>query len=156
DDPVVATADRLVGLAGPYDIVQLGVLAAPLFGVAPSADPDLWASGNPMALIGPETDLAVLLLHGSDDTVVSVRFSESFAEALESAGSVVDLAVLDEVTHMTVTDPAMVGDALLDWLAEGRDCARDNFLPSGSTSPQVSTKPVVLTLLVATAQKTPR
>ena len=118
DDPVVATADRLVGLAGPYDIVQLGVLAAPLFGVAPSEDPDLWASGNPMSLIGPETDVAVLLLHGDDDTVVSVRFSESFAEALESAGFLVDLQILTDVTHMTVTDPTAIGDTLVGWLAD--------------------------------------
>ncbi|HEX6946576.1 MAG TPA: alpha/beta hydrolase [Acidimicrobiia bacterium] len=111
-----AGATGLIGLAGPYDITRLGMLAAPVFGVSLSDDPDLWASGNPMELIDPDDGIATLLIHGGADTVVPVRFSEDFAEALEEAGLTVDLEILEDVTHQTVIDPASIGEVVVSWL----------------------------------------
>ena len=51
--------DRLVGLAGPYDVARVGPLMYPFFGVPPNEDPELWQAGNPLNLVANNPDLSV-------------------------------------------------------------------------------------------------
>lgn len=113
--PAVAT--RLVGLAGPYDVTRLGVLALPFFGAAPEEAPDLWAAANPLALTKPGLSLQALLVHGAADRLVDARFGEDFLGALVEAGLAATLETIDGADHMDVVDPSFVGDLVSGWLA---------------------------------------
>ncbi|MGF1616282.1 MAG: alpha/beta hydrolase [Acidimicrobiia bacterium] len=107
---------RFVGLAGPYDIERVGGIVVAFFGVDQEVDPGLWASGNPMNLVGDDTDLEVLLIHGDADGLVPVDFSELFATNLEAGGVPVELAILPGINHSRVTLPQVVGDLIVDWI----------------------------------------
>jgi acetyl esterase/lipase len=111
-----AEPDLLVGLAGPYDVVAVADLAVSLFG-PDNPDPDDWAAGNPVALAGLRPDLPVLLVHGTDDPLVPVSFSEQFAEALRQGGHPVDLQTLDGVDHDTVYRADNAGPVITDWVS---------------------------------------
>jgi acetyl esterase/lipase len=115
DDP--ATATRLIGLAGPYDIGRLGVIVLPFFGVSPADAPDIWRQGNPLDLVGGTANLAVLLLHGDADRVVDTSFATDFGAALEDAGFEVAVEIIADGGHMTVLDPSAVGGLITAWLA---------------------------------------
>ncbi len=106
------TADALVGLAGPYDISQLGGLLTPMFGVPIDDDPELWATGNPFSWIPESPDIPTLLLHGDADRVAPIEFSEELAAALESAGREVTLETLGGRSHFDANSPRVVGDRI--------------------------------------------
>lgn len=106
------TVDALVGLAGPYDISQLGGLLTPMFGVPIDDAPELWASGNPFSWIAESPDIPTLLLHGDLDRVTPIGFSEELAEALESAGRDVTLETLEGRRHFDANSPRVVGDLI--------------------------------------------
>jgi acetyl esterase/lipase len=91
--------DGLVGMAGPYDLVALAALAAPLFTSTPTEDPDTWRAASPIDQVAARPDLPVLLLHGEADEAVPPSGSEDFAAALESAGHPVTLDLLPGVDH---------------------------------------------------------
>lgn len=114
-----AKADRLVGLAGPYDITRVGLLAAPFFGVTLTDDPDVWALGNPLDLVDSAGDMSVLVVHGQADAIVGLEFAEGFAQALEEAGIPVRIETATAATHMDVADPEFVGETVLEWLHSG-------------------------------------
>jgi acetyl esterase/lipase len=108
--------DRLVGLAGPYDVARLGPLMAPFFGVDPEDDPATWAAGNPLLQTANNPGLSSLLLHGEDDGLVEFRFATDFAEALGGAGSEVLVEVVEGARHNDMHDPDIVGDLIITWL----------------------------------------
>jgi len=108
--------DRLVGLAGPYDVARLGPLMLPFFGVEPEDDPATWAAGNPLIQSGNNADLSSLLLHGENDGLVDFRFATDFAEALGGAGSEVLVEVVEGARHNDMHDPDIVGDLIVTWL----------------------------------------
>lgn len=108
-------ADRLVGLAGPYDVVAASGQAQLLFGPE-SPDPTEWDDGNPVVLAARRPTLPVLLVHGAVDDVVPVSFSEQFADALTAAGHPVELQVVDAADHMRVFEADIAGPLVADWL----------------------------------------
>lgn len=108
-------ADGVVGLAGPYDVAATG-MAENLFGVPRSEAPQVWTEGNPLTWAAERPDLPVLLLHGDDDAVVPVRFTDGAAEALRAGGHPVQVEVLPGVDHMEVIRPDVIGDLLTGWV----------------------------------------
>jgi acetyl esterase/lipase len=108
--------DRLVGLAGPYDVTRLGPLMLPFFGVDPEDDPATWAAGNPLLQTANNVELSSLLLHGESDGLVDFRFATDFAEALGGAGSEVLVEVVEGARHNDMHDPDVVGDLIVTWL----------------------------------------
>jgi acetyl esterase/lipase len=108
--------DRLVGLAGPYDVARLGPLMLPFFGVGPADDPDAWLAGNPMSQVGKNPGLMVLLLHGEEDALIELGFATDFADALSGAGSEVLVEVVEGARHADMDDPDFVGDLIITWL----------------------------------------
>jgi acetyl esterase/lipase len=108
-------ADAVVGLAGPYDVEQLGDLAENLFGVPEHQDRDLWHEGNPMSWVDERPELPFLLAHGTADSL-PVSFTRSMAEALEGAGHPVALEVLDGREHNDMYQADVVADMIVDWL----------------------------------------
>jgi acetyl esterase/lipase len=114
-DPVVP--DRLVGLAGPYDVSRLGALILPFFGVSPSEAPDLWVAGNPLRQTARNPGLDTLLLHAGNDGLVDVDFATDFATALTDSGSTALVEVVEGARHGDLQDPDVVGDLIAAWLA---------------------------------------
>ncbi|MGH8913035.1 MAG: alpha/beta hydrolase [Acidimicrobiia bacterium] len=108
--------DRLVGLAGPYDVARLGPLLLPFFGVGPTEDPETWTAGNPMSQTGNNPGLSSLLMHGEDDAFVDLSFATRFADALEDDGSEALVEVVEGARHNDMYHPAFVGDLILTWL----------------------------------------
>ena len=112
-----AVASRLVGLAGPYDVTRLGLLAAPFFGAAPGEAPEIWAAANPMLLVKPGLALQALVVSGSADRLVDARFGEDFLDVLVGAELEATLETIDGADHMDMVDPGFVGDLVSGWLA---------------------------------------
>ncbi|MET0565838.1 MAG: alpha/beta hydrolase [Acidimicrobiia bacterium] len=113
-EPVIP--DRLVGLAGPYDVARLGPLILPFFGVRPNEDPEMWQAGNPLNQVTNNPDLASLIMHGEEDGLVDLSFATDFAEALTAAGSEAVVEVVEGARHNEMHDPDVVGDLILAWL----------------------------------------
>lgn len=113
-DPV--TPDRLVGLAGPYDVARLGPFMLPFFGVGPDEDPESWAAGNPLLQAANNPGLSALLMHGENDGLVDLRYASDFADALSAAGSEVVVEVVEGARHNDMHDPEIVGDLIVTWL----------------------------------------
>lgn len=110
-------ANALVAIAGPYDVTQDAV-AESLFGVAYSADPDLWDSGNALLKAGLRPDLQVLLIHGEDDTIVPSSFTTEFGAALEEAGHRTTLIIFPGANHDDIYSAGVSGDLIVDWVAD--------------------------------------
>lgn len=113
-DPV--SPDRLVGLAGPYDVARLGPFMLPFFGVGPDEDPEIWAAGNPLLQAANNPGLSALLMHGENDGLVDLRYASDFADALSAAGSEVVVEVVEGARHNDMHDPEIVGDLIVTWL----------------------------------------
>lgn len=114
EEPVIP--DRLVGLAGPYDVARLGPLMLPFFGVGPTDDPGIWAAGNPLLQGANNPGLSSLLMHGEDDALVDFRFASDFADALTESGSEVLVEVVEGARHNDMHNPDFVGDLIITWL----------------------------------------
>ncbi len=113
-DPVIP--DRLIGLAGPYDVARLGPLMFPFFGVSPVEDPQTWAAGNPLFQVENNTKLSSLIMHGEEDGFVDLSFATDFADALTEAGSEALVEVVESARHNDMHDPEFVGDLIITWL----------------------------------------
>lgn len=109
--------DAFVGLAGPYDVSQLGGLLAPLFGGTITELPEVWAAGNPFTWLTDGPNIPALLIHGDADRVAPLAFSEELAAALTAAGKEVTLEVLPGRSHGDVTAPRVVADRITAFLA---------------------------------------
>ncbi len=107
--------DRFVGLAGPYDVRQVGPVTAAIFGPQ-GQDPAGWTAGNPVELAAERPDLPVLLIHGAADDVVPPAFTEQFASALEAAGHPVTVRYPDGVDHQSVYSAEVAGPLVAGWL----------------------------------------
>lgn len=114
DDPLVQP-DALVGLAGPYDIRNFSDAAAGLF--AEDADQATWDAANPVLLAARRPQVPVLLLHGADDELVPVTFSQDFAAALRAGGHPTTLEVFPGVNHGEVYGADVAAQPVLSWLA---------------------------------------
>jgi acetyl esterase/lipase len=103
--------DRLVGLAGPYDVELARDAAVNLFGRATQ-----WDAGNPMLLADRRPGVPVLLVHGTADTVVPTAMSGLFADALTAGGHDVTREWPDGVDHAEVYQPEVAGPLVAAWL----------------------------------------
>ena len=108
--------DRLVGLAGPYDVDRLGFLMLPFFGAGPNVEPEAWEAGNPQGLTDENTDLLSLIMYGENDGLVDESFAINFHAALEDSGSETLLELVEEARHNEMRDPDWVGDLIVTWL----------------------------------------
>lgn len=118
--PIAGTGipDRLVGLAGPYDVARLGPLMYPFFGGTPTEDPETWIAGNPLHLVDQNPDLDSLLMYGENDGLIAPSFTFDFAEALDGAGSDALVEMIEGAQHNDMFSPRFVGDLIATWLAD--------------------------------------
>ncbi|GBD85467.1 carboxylesterase NlhH [bacterium BMS3Abin02] len=105
---------RLVGLAGPYNTDALGPLLEPFFGTDPAVDPEPWRLGNPLTYLGRNPDLVVRLIHGDQDQIVPLVFSQYFEQQLSDHGYDVTLTVVPGADHGDIADPAAYGGLAVD------------------------------------------
>jgi len=118
--PIAGTGipDRLVGLAGPYDVARLGPLMYPFFGVSPAQDPETWLAGNPLHLVDHNPHLESLLMYGEDDGLIAPSFTFDFADALDGAGSEALVEMVEGAQHNDMFSPGFVGDLIATWLED--------------------------------------
>lgn len=109
--------DAFVGLAGPYDISNLDFLLTPMFGGSIEQVPELWASGNPFSWIADSPDIPTLLIHGEDDQIAPMAFSEDLEAALVQAGRDVQFDVLFDRGHADANAPGLVADRIVRFVA---------------------------------------
>jgi acetyl esterase/lipase len=110
-----AEPDRFIGLAGPYDVGRAQTVAGNLFGPS-SPDPADWSTGNPLDHAASRPHVDVLLMHGASDRTVPIRFTESFAEALEEGGHTVTVTYLESDDHHTVYSAETAAPIIAEWL----------------------------------------
>ena len=113
-DPAVAP-DRLVGLAGPYDVTHLGNLTSALLGPGRHTSAEI-AAANPVALATQRPQLPVLLIHGTADTTVPATSTEQLAAALTAAGHPVTTDYPNGVGHQSVYSAPVAGPLIANWL----------------------------------------
>jgi len=109
-----ALPDAFVGLAGPYDSDEFSPLLIPFFGGSLIESGEAWAAGNPYSYVDRRTELPIHLLQGTADGTVPQRFTIEFATALETAGHVIDLTVVDGAGHRDMVDPAERGPLVVE------------------------------------------
>jgi len=107
--------DGFVGLAGPYDTDRVAVLA-PFYGGPIEETPETWEAGNPFTYVETINDLDIMLVHGAQDLIAPVSFSEDMADALTAAGKPVRYEVLSGADHRDVVDPAIVADLIAEFV----------------------------------------
>ena len=112
--------DRLVGLAGPYDVVRASGLAHSLFG-PDNPDSAKWSAGDPMQLAANRPQMPVLLVHGLSDDVVPTWFTEQFAAALEDGGHGVTALYPDRADHFSIFSAELAGPIIAEWLGLDAD-----------------------------------
>jgi acetyl esterase/lipase len=110
--PGSALPTRFVGLAGPFDVTQFTLVLASYFGTQYADDPAPWDDGSPFTHVGGNPELEVLLVHGSVDELVPVEFTENFGQALEEAGYLVAVEILEGLNHFDTRDPDLVGELI--------------------------------------------
>jgi acetyl esterase/lipase len=114
-DPPAEVAG-FVGIAGPYDIARIPDVAFPMFGVAPSDQPERWRAGNPLTYAAAHPDMPVLLVHGAADELVPIDFTSEFADAMSAAGHEVESRIIPAADHLSVFEPEISGDVIAEWL----------------------------------------
>ena len=105
--------NKLVGLAGPYDVDRLGLLMLPFFGASPTGAPDAWLAGNPQQLTAKNTDLHSLIMFGDKDGIVDDSFAVNFHNSLLESGSDSALELVEGARHMNLRQPEWVGDLIV-------------------------------------------
>ena len=108
--------DRLVGLAGPYDISRAGVVGLLFFGEGPEIAPDIWEAGNPLSLAANADGLNSLIMYGDRDGLVPASFALEFHAALVDGGADSTLELVEGARHADLRDPGVVGDLIVVWL----------------------------------------
>ena len=120
-EPVAAVSAAGVNdLAQSWREVPQGVVGR-LMGGGPDELPERYAVADPIALV--PLAIPVLLVHGSDDTTVSVRRSRNYARAARAAGASVELVEIPgpagaHRSHVFPGSPSFA--AVLRWLAQQR------------------------------------
>ena len=91
-------------LAGAYRLWGGGAVAA-LMGGGPEELPERYAVGDPLGLVPPS--MPVLLVHGTLDQTVSVRFSRGYQRAVNASGGEAELVEIDGPagSHRSHIDP---------------------------------------------------
>lgn len=111
----LVTPDRLVGLAGPYDVTRAAPFAGDLFG-PDNTDPADWTEGNPVVHADERPELEVLLVHGQEDFTVPIWLTEAFAAALKNGGHPLTVVRPEGVDHHSIYSPEIGGQLIAEWL----------------------------------------
>lgn len=114
-DYELVVADRLVGIAGPYDVTRAARFVGALFG-PDNTDPADWTSANPLVYADERTELPVLLIHGQADTTVPTAFTEAFADTLRGAGHNLTVTFPEAADHHSIYSPDTAGPIIAEWL----------------------------------------
>ena len=114
--PGSGVPERLVGLAGPYDISRLGFLIFPFFGGGPNVFPTEWAAANPQLLTDENVELSSLIMLGDQDGIVDSQFAADFHDDLMASGSDSTIEVVEGARHMNMREAEWVGDLIVVWL----------------------------------------
>lgn len=106
---------RVLALAAVCDLARAGRVAVRLLGGTAAEMPERWAQADPMRRL--PLDLAVCLVHGTQDRTVDVQRSRDYAAAAASAGAPVTL-IETAGEHRDPIDPATPSwKAAAGWLA---------------------------------------
>jgi acetyl esterase/lipase len=108
--------ERLVGIAGPYDVRHIGIAVVPFFGGGPEAAAAAWEAGNPLLLTNENPSLVSLLLHGENDGIVDLSHATGFQKALTESGSEALLEIVEGARHTDLYQPTFVADLIVAWL----------------------------------------
>jgi dipeptidyl aminopeptidase/acylaminoacyl peptidase len=95
-------------------------LVAPLLGGPRDTDPAAWDAADPLVQAALRPELAVLLLHGTGDTLVPPEVSEEFVLALQDAGHDARLLFEPAVDHQGIYAADVAGPRIVDWLRTDR------------------------------------
>ena len=122
-DPLVSPI-AIVAQAAPADLAGIyratgGGAVAALMGGSPERFADRYALADPLARV--PLPMPTLLVHGTDDHIVSVVHSRNYARAAQAAGGTVELVELHRDAsrrHRSHLDPASAAWAVVvRWLA---------------------------------------
>ena len=113
-----ATADRFIGLAGPYDPTLYRQVLPAFFGTRFENDPAPWEAGSAYSYLGANSGLEMLLMHGDADELVPISSTRLFADVLAEAGYDVEMALVKGAHHQDLRDPNVVGDAFLRFVSQ--------------------------------------
>ena len=114
--PPAPPPQRLIGLAGPYDVERLGLLMLPFFGGGPAAEPEAWEEGNPLNFVEGNPTLSSLIMYGENDNLVDPTFAVDFHLALVDAETDATLELVEDARHMDLRDPEVIGELIVTWL----------------------------------------
>ncbi len=109
--------DRFVGLAGPYDTDRVGRAVLPFFGDSPTNIPQAWEDGNPRRQTAENPGLKALIVYGNLDQLVHPALAIDFHEGLLEGGVDATLQEIKGARHSDLSDPGVVGEIILSWLA---------------------------------------
>ena len=111
------TPDAVVGLAGAYDLDQLGDVPLALLGAPRSQAQDLWHQADVFVWANERPALPVLLVHGTGDRTVPPTMTTRLRDALVHYGHPVRLEQPNGVDHDGVYRAEVAAPLILDWLA---------------------------------------
>lgn len=117
-DAAVVEPDALIGLSGPYDVSRMPDVASALLGSDPDDDAATWQAANPVERAGLRPEVPVLLMHGEDDDVLPVDFTQQFADALEAAGHPTTVRLVPGVDHLGIFAADVAADPIVTWLQQ--------------------------------------
>jgi acetyl esterase/lipase len=103
-------------LARTYEISAGNGAVNAFLGSGPDQVPELYAAASPIELL--PLGIEQLIIHGSQDQVLPIDLSRSYAAAAQASGDRVDFVELPRAGHMDFLDPhSEAHTALCRWLA---------------------------------------
>jgi acetyl esterase/lipase len=112
-EPAV-TPVAAIGLAGAYDLPELGPVAVDLLG--PSPAPGALRSASVASSATERPAVPVLLAHGRSDSLVPPAWSERLAQQLRRGGHDVQLTLVDGAGHLEIFDADVIASTVITWL----------------------------------------
>ena len=103
-----------VGLAGPYEAGRYGPLMVSWFGTTLQTDPESWSLGGPYGYLATATQIPFVLVHGDQDQVVQLGFSDDFDRVLVTNNFDVSYDIIEGADHATIVDPLTDGPTVAD------------------------------------------
>ena len=113
---------RVIAQAPITNLVATGQAAHTFMGCTPDADPDRYASCDPMQLLPlPQPTLVV---HSTDDATIPIARSREYVDAATTAGADIELVEPPMCGHRSHIDPRSGAWRMaVEWLTEARDAA---------------------------------
>lgn len=114
-----------VGLAGPYEADRYGPLLVSWFGSSIQADPESWSLGGPYGYLATAAQIPFVLVHGDQDQVVQLGFSDDFDGLLVANNFDASYDIIEGADHATIIDPLTDGPAVADIIFKLASLASD-------------------------------